>query len=221
MTAAKLLAPVFLAALVTLAAVPAGADLIYDNGGPLAEGTGNEATTWLQAEDVLFAAGSRIAGAGVYVAFLDGVIPQSPPPVEYFFFGDASGAPGPLLASGRGTVTAFADTGVPWCCGGDAWLLEFVLDSAFAAAAGTPYWFGIHLADGYVDRGDVYWVTTAPNGTAPGQESELGTMDNWQTTGEEHAFFLTGRAVAVAEPEIWPLLAAGLLVLAGILPKGR
>ena len=43
-------------------------------------------------------------------------------------------------------------------------------------------------------------VVTSPNGTRTGMESE-GGPGGWQDNGQEHAFFLTGQALSVPEPD--------------------
>jgi hypothetical protein len=195
-------------AIAVVTAVPGSAAIIFDNGGPNA-GSGNEATQWLQAEDFSIGAGGTITGAGVFIAGF-GNIDAWDLTADYFLFADNAGEPGALLANGSGTGVAAGDTLIPWCCGGNAFLLTFGLSSPFSATAGSTYWFGIHLSTSYL-RDDIYWVTTNPT-TGNGTESDGGTQDNWLSTDQEHAFYLTG-SEPVPEPGTLLLLGGGLSAL--------
>ncbi|WP_119460494.1 PEP-CTERM sorting domain-containing protein [Rhodospirillaceae bacterium SYSU D60014] len=194
-----------------LAGGAANAAVIYDNGSPDLV-NGNEATAWVQAEDFTLGAGGAVGGAGVYIAGSGG-IGNWDGTVEYFLFADNAGTPGAVLTSGSGQNATTTDTGIAWVAGGNTFFVEFDLESVFAAAAGTTYWLGIHLADDFA-RDNIYWVTTASNGTSFGRESQYEALDNWSNNFSEHAFFLTGdERVSVPEPSILALLGAGLFGL--------
>lgn len=186
----------------------AHAGIIYDNGAPNAA-SGNEATQWLQAEDFSFATNTVVGGAGVYLGTFNGIASWDGS-FQYDIFSDNGGTPTPgaALASGSASITP-VDTGTAWCCGGDAYLFQFNFATPFTAAANTTYWLGIHAAADYSNRGEIYWVSTAGNGTSAGQESIGGTLDNWSNNGTEHAFFLTDGA-AVPEPATWAMMIVGL-----------
>lgn len=193
----------------------AQAAVIYDNGGPNAV-SGNDATQWTQAEDFTLAGGGSVTGASVYIAGFNG-IGNWDGTADYYLYADAGGSPGALLASGAGLNVSTTDTGIPWCCGGNAFRLDFDLVSPFAAAAGTTYWLGIHLSSNF-DRDDIYWVTTAANGTATGHECIQCTQGAWSNFGNEHAFQLHGADVTVPEPGTLALLG---LALAGLAASRR
>ena len=197
-------------AAVALAAISlstaASAQVIYNNGGPNGV-SGNDATQWVQAEDFNFASGGTVKGAGVYLAGF-GDLSAWDGTLEYTIFGDSAGDPGAVLASGSASASA-VDTGTPWGFGGNAYLLDFDFASDFTATAGVTYWLGIHASSNF-DRDDIYWVTTAGNGTSTGHESDGGTFDNWSDNGQEHAFYLRGdRTTAVPEPGAWALMILG------------
>ncbi len=191
-----------------LAAAPASAAVIYNNGGPDSI-SGNETVAWVQAEDFGFAGGATVTGAGVYLAGYGGIGTWDGN-FQYYIFADAGGIPGAVLATGSPAVTT-SDSGTAWCCGGNAFLFEFDLAAPFNAAAGTTYWLGIHAGGANnFNRDEIYWVTTAGNATATGQESSGGTFDNWFGNGQEHAFYLVGdRGGVIPEPATWAMLIAG------------
>lgn len=201
-------------ALLTLVAafslLPASATVVFDNGLPNAI-DGNETTAWLQSEDFAIAGGAAITGAGVYFAGRGGIGAWDGV-VDYFLFGDAGGTPGALLASGAGSNVATVDSGIAWCCGGNAFLLTFDFASAFNAIAGTTYWFGIHLSSDY-NRDEIYWVQTSTGLMGAGQESNGGTMNNWASNGRQHAYYLVAEQRDVPEPASILLLGLGLLAL--------
>jgi hypothetical protein len=203
----KLFAAAGAAAVVSLMASAASASIVYNNGGPNAV-NGNETVEWVQSEDFTLGANTALTGAGVYLASERDINTAWDGGFQYYIFDDNSGNPGNVLASGSVSPTV-SDSGQPWCCGGDAFLFAFNFNGAFNAAAGTTYHLGIHAgAPGNFNRDEVYWVTTAVNGTGRGVESEGGTFDNWANNGAEHAFYLTSGGVP--EPATWALMIGGM-----------
>ena len=202
-----------LSALAMVSATAVSAATVYNNGGPNQD-SGNETTAWWQAEDFSFANDTTVTGAGVYLGgsqFWDGTF-------QYIIFANSGGLPGAALASGSANPTV-SDSGVAWCCGGNAHLFEFNFGGAFNAMAGETYFLGIHASTDYA-RDEVYWVTTAPNATSRGVESLGGTFDNWVGNNQEHAFFLIdGTGGAVPEPATWALLILGFGALGGAMRR--
>lgn len=194
---------------VCLFAGAANAGIIYDNGGVSIGDSGNETTMWVQADDFNIASGGTVTGAGVYIGALNGA-PLSvwDGVLEYFIFSDGGTTPGSLITSGNGVNVSTTDTGISWCCSGNAWLFDFDFESSFTALASTDYWLGIHLSNNY-DRDELYWIAQA--GTSGNQSQSLGgTFDNWTNGSVERAFYLSDGATSVPEPASIVLLGLGL-----------
>ena len=197
----------------------ANAAIIYDNGSPFG-GSGYDVTSSVVADDFTLGAGGAIGGAGIHIAAYGDEIERWDGTVDYFLFADNAGTPGTLLTSGSGQNTAMTDMGFNVSLSHNIFLVEFDFESLLAAAAGTTYWLGIHLSEGF-DLEGVYWVSAALNGVNAGQASEGGTFDNWSENSWDHAFFLTdGERVSVPEPSILALLGAGLFSL-GLIRRRR
>ena len=216
----KRLQQAMIAAFASLAlATSAHATIIYDNGAPTTTES-NETTQWVQAEDFSFASGATVGGAGVYLAGL-GSIDAWDGNFTYFIFSANGGQPGSVLQSGDVSITP-SDSGLPTCCGGNAFLFEFDFLTPFDAAAGATYWLGIHASEDFV-RDQIFWVSAAPNGTASGLESFEGTFDNWfNEDAVQHAFYLTDvGSTAVPEPSSWAMMLLGFGVAGLALRRGR
>ena len=200
-------------------ATAAQATIIYDNGAPTTTQS-NETTQWVQAEDFNFASGATVGGAGVYLAGL-GSIDNWDGAFTYFIFSASGGSPGAVLQTGDVSITP-SDSGLPTCCGGNAFLFEFDFLTPFDAAAGVTYWIGIHASEDFV-RDNIFWVSTGPNGTASGLESFEGRFDNWfNEDAIEHAFYLTDAgSTAVPEASTWAMMLLGFGATAFALRRGR
>jgi hypothetical protein len=201
-----------------VAAEAASAAVIFDNGGPIAGGS--EATGWVQADDFQLGGSATIAGAQIYIGGLPSGIGNWDGTVSYFIFADNAGAPGTLLTSGAGQNISTTDTGMPWLNDASIFQVEFDLVSAFDAAAGTTYWFGIHLSTDFnVDN--IFWMDT-DSATGNGQESRDGTFDNWSSNGGfERAFALFDDTTAVPEPGTLALFGSGLLGMTALRRRRR
>lgn len=197
-------------------AMPANATIIYDNGGPDAL-SGNETTQWIQAEDFSFGGATNVGGAGVYLTDVSGISSWDGS-FTYYLFADSGGTPGALLDSG-GVSPTVSNAGVA-CCGGSSLLFEFDFLSPFGAAAGSTYWLGIHASTNF-DRDELYWSSTGANGSATGQESFGGTLDNWNGNGQEHAFYLTDGVGAVPEPGTWAMMMLGFGMAGAAVRRGK
>jgi hypothetical protein len=186
--------------------------IVYNNGGP-DHNSGNEMTNWIQAEDFTVTQNTLITD--VHFWSLEANAASFQGAIYYAFYTNAGGAPNLGTPSGGGFV---AGTGLTRTATGVvvAGLSEFD-DSfnvtPFLALAGTTYWIGLHNGPiGTTARSEFYWETTAINSTGRGQEDILPPAgDGWATNAQEHAFNLTGTAVAtVPEPATIALLGLGL-----------
>jgi len=192
-------------------AIVAQAGIIYTTGSPSPGNGGNETTQWVQTHEFSIAGGASVAGGGVYVGFFNGVGSWDGI-FSYYIFADNSGSPGTVLTSGSAQNVSVTDTGIAWCCNGNSYLFSFDLQSPFAAGAGVPYWFGIHLSSDY-NRDEIYWTANASGNS---YESDGGTFDNWYNNSNNRVFFLSDTAQggsAIPEPSTTAMLALGLFGL--------
>lgn len=206
-----------------VATIPATAEaaIVFDNGS-LDTSNGNDATGWVQAENFSLGTATNVVGAAVYLGGF-GDISNYDGNFTYYVFADAAGSPGTVLATGSVSPTISDLGGLGWVGGGDIFQLSFDLNSAFAAAANTTYWFGFHASSDF-DRDDIYWVWSSGGLSPPGMESEDGTFDNWATSdgGGEHAFYLTDASVGgVPEPATWAMMLLGFGAAGAALRRAR
>jgi hypothetical protein len=181
--------------------------IVFDNGGPTTF-NGLELTFYREADDFTVPVDTYVDGAGVYIAGL-GDLSNWDGTLTYFFFADAGGVPGAQLASGSGQGVVSSDSGLPWCCGGNAYLVTFDLQAPFVASGATQYWFGLHLASDYSSRDEIYWVTSSASGGPGNAHAQAGGVGDWaEYTNWEDAYYLTGSPVP--EPSTLALLALGL-----------
>jgi hypothetical protein len=203
-----------LVAALGLAAGPARAAVIYDNGGPN-QASGNEMTAWIQAEDFTLAAATTITDVRFWSIEDAPVAYQGS--ITWTIYADAGGTPGAILFRGNTAAVTRTATGVVDLFG---FLDEFQNDfsiGSVALGAGT-YWLGLHNGPLTFDtRTEYYWETTDPNGTLFGQEDQTPFDDGvWFSNGQEHAFVLFGDGSAVVpEPASLTLVGAGVVGLLG------
>ncbi|MFN9592451.1 MAG: PEP-CTERM sorting domain-containing protein [Pirellulaceae bacterium] len=185
--------------------------IVYDNGAADPSG-GNESTLWLQANDFTLGSTTNLTGASFFIAGFGG-IGNWDGTLEYLLFADSGNSPGTLITNGNGNNIVTTDTFVGWLGGGNIHQVDFEFATPFAAAAGTKYWLGLHLAADYSTMDFIYWVITSPtlaNGGGNALESDGGTMNNWLGQGKEHAFYLNGTPAGGAVPEPTSLAIFGL-----------
>ena len=187
--------------LATLAS-PAGAAIVFDNGGPNTSNGWSILGSNSTADNFSIGSNTAIGSVGFYFQNWNGITGWNQD-IQYAFLADNSGSPGSVLASGAGQNLVVVDSGQPWCCGGgNAYLVTFNLMNSFNVAAGTPYWLQLSGATG---GGAAWWVTS--NGT--------GASLPGSTRGEEFAFYLNDSSTSgVPEPGSLALLGLGGSALA-------
>ena len=128
--------------------------------------------------------------------------------ITYNFYSDNGGSVGSLLTSGSGQNLTATDSGLPWCCGGNTWLVEFDLVSTLSLASGN-YWLGLTGATG---SSSAWWVTT--DYIDGSFTSSSTTLTIFRTV--DFAYFLNSSNVsAVPIPATAWLFGSGLIGLIG------
>jgi hypothetical protein len=184
--------------------IPAQAGIVYDNGGPNIENGYGIYDTNAAADDFTLGSDTSITGVGFYFQNFFGITGWNQD-ISYNLYADDGGLLGILLASGTGQNVVATDSGLPWCCGGNAYLVTFNLQSAFAATANTTYWLELTGATG--PAGDAYWVTADANATNSG-------LTGGFPAETEFAFYLTDDELsAVPEPSTLGIVGLGVLAL--------
>jgi len=200
-----------LAGIIALFASQAMATTIYDNGAPnnnngFQIGGVIGAGGYTTADNFILTNAASVGGVGFYFQNFNAVWNNN---ISYAIRADSGGMPGAILASGQGQNAIETPTNIPWCCGGNAYLITFDLQTAFAAAGGTSYWLELGGAGG---TNTPYWVTTGSS-QGPHAVNMLNGVVN-SSYGSDVAFYLTGGAVpGVPEPETYAMLLAGLGLL--------
>lgn len=189
------------AALAMMASTATAATVVYDNGGPNTMNgysiNGSNVTT----DDFTLSQAATITSVTFYFQNYNGITDWNLD-IDYTFSSDVNASS--VLASGEGQNLTAVDSGQPWCCGGgNAYQVDFELETAFVAQAGTTYWLGLSGASG---APSAWWVTTDfVNG-------------NSNRSGQDFAFSLSADddLAPIPVPASLPLIASGLFGLAAI-----
>jgi hypothetical protein len=133
----------------------ASAAVVYDNGLPNTSNGYSIAGGNVTRDNFSLGTSADITGVTFYFQNYNGITGWNQD-ISYQFSSDVGGSN--ILASGTGQNVTPTDSGLPWCCaGGNAWRVDFQLESAFTAVAGTTYWLGLTGATG---ASAAWWVTT-------------------------------------------------------------
>ena len=179
----------------SIVSVAASATVVYDNGLPNTSNGYSIHNGNLVTDNFMLSSSADITGVSFYFQNYSGISGWNQD-ISYQFSSDVGGTI--VLASGSGQNVTPTDSGLPWCCGGgNAWRVDFELESAFTALAGTTYWLGLTGATG---GGAAWWVTA-------------NTVDgNSNIGGRDFAFSLNDDLALAPVP-----LPAGLPLLIGAL----
>jgi len=167
--------------------------LLYDNGGP-DQGTGDEMTQLIQAEDFVLGANASISGVRFWALNSSPSAYQGS--IAWAIGADNGGVPGTILASGSATAT-LTGTGNNVMIDTQNLAEELVsfMIPEFSATSGTTYWLELHNGPiASSANSGFYWETSssAPLGDAnTGQQLSLPGAGFWGDTGNEHAYELT------------------------------
>jgi len=187
----------------------AEAATVFNNGGPLTNALGWDATGHIEADNFGFASDTTVRNGTVY--FYDDFGPWDGT-FEWSIYANApTGSPGNLLSSGNGSNVNVSNSGLIHSNGSVIRELTFDLETPFDASAGINYWLGVHLA-GDFNRVNVRWALSSVVGTGNHHFSSAGGPGLWFPGRGEFAFSL-GDGVDVAPV---PLPAAAWLFLTAL-----
>lgn len=161
---------------------------LYDNGSANFT-SGNELAQWLQTEDFTLSANASVGSATF--SLLNTIVGNNNANwdggLQWWIFDSAGTTPGNVIATGNAQNVS---VNYVTTSGFDFYDVAFDFGTGVALSANTQYFFGLHMANDFDSRDELYWGSTNFNNTGTGQESDGGTMDNWVDNGTEHAFTL-------------------------------
>src|SRR5436309_2229793 len=117
-TAATIVATVLVAVLST-GVGGAGATVVYNNGLPDTTNGYSIHGSNSTADDFMLTSPAVITSVGFYFQNYQGITGWNGI-VDYAIYADSGGAPGLALAYGTAQNVVAVDSGLPWCCGGNA-----------------------------------------------------------------------------------------------------
>ena len=155
--------------LATLAS-PAGAAIVFDNGGPNTSNGWSVLGSNSTADNFSIASNTTIGSVGFYFQNYNGIAGWNQD-IQYAFLADSGGSPGSVLASGAGQNVVAVDSGQAWCCGGgNAYLVTFNLAEFLQCCCGHSVLAAVERRDRQrlCLVGHFQWYGRVPSGFDPG-----------------------------------------------------
>ncbi len=192
-----------------VAAVPAQAATVFDQGPLLNDG--GVRSVFRNADDFTLPAASTLTGATFYL--VQDVRQPSDyynPGIGYELFADLNGTPGALLQSGSAIATRTALALPPYAGISYLQFFSWAFDFAtpLATLADTRYWIGVQQSDDIA-------LGILQNGANPGASAQIGVGagGSYVPRGPGLAFSVQGTAItdpgAVPEPATWGMMLLG------------
>ncbi len=198
----------------TLAAPPASATVIWDQGGiePLVNGANFSQGSSRLADNFALATANSIQSVEIWGSHWSTGVEPAAPAFHIAIYQNAAGLPGVLIGSSDLSVISREDTGFDHNSNGAANILHYGLDlDAEILLDAGDYWLSVWLDD--VPGTNFAWQRVASLGPNVGSSDGGAT---WGAGGGDVAFRLNGAAIgaaAVPVPAALPLLASAVSAL--------
>lgn len=185
----------------------ASASTIFDNGVPLIDVVGWDATGFIEAQSFRFNLDGTVSSITMFLYDDPGPWDNT---VQYYFYNTAIDHPGMLLTSGVAQNKVAMDSGLVHLNGFPIQSVSFDLQTPFNFSGSTRYWLGLHLKQDY-ETVDTRWAaSSAPEEDVVNWFQSQG-IGPWisQPGGSNLSFQLHGSIVP--EPSVSLLALVGTL----------